>query len=168
VGTTGNAAETNGTLLDAKDVKVEAGGAEQGVETSTGALKAEVKAEKSVSVKEEPEEMYERDASELLTAFGEKEEAEEKPVDMDALMKQFMLEMKDVDRDNEVNRVLWAFKLNPLEKLNLRFTATAGEVKRAYRQVIQITSRCCVCCKHDPMSMVLNMRLTYNERLERY
>lgn len=48
-------------------------------------------------------------------------------------MKQFMLDMKAVDRDNEVNRVLWAFKLNPFEKLDLRFTATAAEVKTAYR-----------------------------------
>ena len=85
--------------------------------------------------KEEAEETYERDATELLGAFKADEEppTKEEAVDAEALLKQFMLDMKDVDRDNEVTRVLGAFKLNPFEKLNLRFTATAAEVKRAYR-----------------------------------
>jgi DnaJ family protein C protein 8 len=39
-----------------------------------------------------------------------------------------------VDRDNEVNRVLWAFKLNPYEKLNVRFDATPEDIRRAYRK----------------------------------
>lgn len=94
------------------------------------APKAEVK-------KEEAEETFERDAAELLSAFKDDVEGsqpkQEEAVDAEALMKQFMLDMKDVDRDNEVVRVLGAFKLNPFEKLNLRFTATAAEVKRAYR-----------------------------------
>jgi hypothetical protein len=120
------------------NVKVEGTGDEviEAPEAIAEASKREVNIGGSVPVKEEPEETYERDASELLSAFQGKEEVPDKPVDMDALMKQFMLEMKDVDRDNEVNRVLWAFKLNPFEKLNLRFTASAAEVKRAYRQVI--------------------------------
>ena len=89
-----------------------------------------MKAEKEA----EEEETYERDATELLGHF--KEEPEETPAqaqDAEDLMKQFMSDMKEVDRDNEVNRVLWAFKLNAFEKMNLRFTATAGEVKTAYR-----------------------------------
>jgi DnaJ family protein C protein 8 len=43
--------------------------------------------------------------------------------------------MKEVDRENEVNRILGAFKLNPYEMLGLRFTATDDDVKRAYRKV---------------------------------
>jgi hypothetical protein len=65
-----------------------------------------------------------------------------------------------VDRDNEVNRcaavrlsgagvmrrrrptraaacrrILWAFKLNPFEKLNLRFDCNLDDVKKAYRKI---------------------------------
>jgi hypothetical protein len=47
----------------------------------------------------------------------------------------FYNEMRDVDRENEVNRILGAFKLNPYEQLGLRFTATDEEVRRAYRKV---------------------------------
>lgn len=32
-----------------------------------------------------------------------------------ALMREFMSDIRDADRDNEVERVLWAFKINPLE-----------------------------------------------------
>jgi DnaJ family protein C protein 8 len=32
-------------------------------------------------------------------------------------------------------RILWAFKLNPYEKLNLRFDATLEEVKKQYRKL---------------------------------
>jgi hypothetical protein len=142
----GNASASRGPLIDAEEVRAEAGPAEQRVEKTTEAAKTEVIAEELASVKAEPEETYERDASELLIAFGDKDDATEKTVDMDSLVKQFMLEMKDVDRDNEVNRVLWAFKLNPFEKLNLRFTATAGEVKRAYRQVLSSTCHANHCC----------------------
>jgi DnaJ family protein C protein 8 len=56
------------------------------------------------------------------------------PID-EAALKEFFSEVKDVDRDNEVNRVLWAFKLNPYEKLNLRFDATLDEAKRQYRKL---------------------------------
>jgi hypothetical protein len=31
-------------------------------------------------------------------------------------------------------RILWAFKLNPFEKLNIRFTATPEEIRKAYRK----------------------------------
>lgn len=47
----------------------------------------------------------------------------------------FFSDLKDVDRDNEVNRILWAFKLNPFEKLNLRFDATPEDVKKQYRKL---------------------------------
>ena len=47
----------------------------------------------------------------------------------------FYSDMREVDRENEVNRILGAFKLNPYEILNLRFDATIDEVPRAYRKV---------------------------------
>lgn len=83
---------------------------------------------------EDEDETFERDAAELLGSFAEtKEETNEEQVNDEELMKQFMNVMRAADRDNEVLRVLGAFKLNPFEKLNLRFTATASEVKRQYR-----------------------------------
>ena len=39
-----------------------------------------------------------------------------------------------MDRDNEVNRILGAFKLNPMEQLGLRFDASEDEIKRQYRK----------------------------------
>ena len=39
-----------------------------------------------------------------------------------------------MDRANEVNRILGAFKLNPFEQLGLRFDATLDEAKRQYRK----------------------------------
>ncbi|GLC34712.1 hypothetical protein PLESTB_001231500 [Pleodorina starrii] len=56
-------------------------------------------------------------------------------LDPEDLLKSFFSDLKEVDRDNEVNRILWAFKLNPFEKLNLRFDATAEDVKRQYRKL---------------------------------
>eukprot|EP00775_Hariotina_reticulata_P002209 gene2209-2524_t len=56
-------------------------------------------------------------------------------MDEELLLKEFFSEMKDVDRDNEVNRILWAFKLNPFEQLNLRFTATPEDIRRQYRKI---------------------------------
>uniref|UniRef100_A0A7S0RQJ3 J domain-containing protein n=1 Tax=Chlamydomonas leiostraca TaxID=1034604 RepID=A0A7S0RQJ3_9CHLO len=53
----------------------------------------------------------------------------------DDLLKAFFSELKDVDRDNEVNRILWAFKLNPYEKLNLKFDASIEEVRKQYRKL---------------------------------
>ncbi|GLI71078.1 hypothetical protein VaNZ11_015996 [Volvox africanus] len=68
---------------------------------------------------------------------GEKQAARPTPeeLDPDDLLKAFFSDLKEVDRDNEVNRILWAFKLNPFEKLNLRFDATAEDVKRQYRKL---------------------------------
>lgn len=48
---------------------------------------------------------------------------------------EFFLEVKEVDRNNEVNRVLGAFKLNPFEQLGLPFDATQEEAKRQYRKL---------------------------------
>ena len=39
-----------------------------------------------------------------------------------------------MDRDNEVNRILGAFKLNPMEQLGLRFDASLDDIKRQYRK----------------------------------
>lgn len=47
----------------------------------------------------------------------------------------FYADMKEIDRENEVNRILGAFKLNPFEALNLRFSATPEEIRRQYRKV---------------------------------
>lgn len=80
------------------------------------------------------EETYELDATQLLKAFkAEDSKPDEPDMDPEALMKMFMDDMKEVDRGNEVHRILAAFKLNPFEQLNLRFTATEQDVKRAYR-----------------------------------
>ncbi|KAK9846337.1 hypothetical protein WJX81_001857 [Elliptochloris bilobata] len=52
----------------------------------------------------------------------------------EALLKGFFAEVREVDRSNEVNRILGAFKLNPFEQLGLRFDATLDEAKRQYRK----------------------------------
>lgn len=51
-----------------------------------------------------------------------------------AIMQEFFQGMRDVDRENEVHRILGAFKLNPFEQLGLRFDATVDDVKKAYRK----------------------------------
>ncbi|KAG2430472.1 hypothetical protein HXX76_009995 [Chlamydomonas incerta] len=56
-------------------------------------------------------------------------------LDPDDLLNAFFSDVKEVDRDNEVNRILWAFKLNPFEKLNLRFDATPEEIKKQFRKL---------------------------------
>ena len=56
------------------------------------------------------------------------------PLGDEALLASFFAEVKSADRDAEVNRILGAFKLNPYEKLGVRFDADAGEVARAYRK----------------------------------
>ncbi|KAJ6798459.1 uncharacterized protein M6B38_274130 [Iris pallida] len=53
----------------------------------------------------------------------------------DLLMKSFMAEVSEVERDNEVLRILSCFKLNPFEHLNLPFDASADDVKRQYRKL---------------------------------
>ena len=51
------------------------------------------------------------------------------------LLQEFFLEVREVDRDNEVNRILGAFKLNPFEQMGLRFDTTHEEAKRQYRKI---------------------------------
>ncbi|GAB4816579.1 hypothetical protein N2152v2_003625 [Parachlorella kessleri] len=74
-----------------------------------------------------------REAEEL----AKQQAAEFKPFDplIDAALKEFYGELRDVDRDNEVNRILGAFKLNPYEQMGLKFDATYEEIRRHYRKV---------------------------------
>ncbi|XP_019242466.1 PREDICTED: J domain-containing protein spf31-like [Nicotiana attenuata] len=53
----------------------------------------------------------------------------------DALLKQFFAEVSEVERDNEVNRILSCFKLNPFDYLNLSFDSSIDEVKKQYRKL---------------------------------
>ncbi|XP_059314941.1 J domain-containing protein spf31-like [Lycium ferocissimum] len=53
----------------------------------------------------------------------------------DALLKQFFAEVSEVERNNEVNRILSCFKLNPFDYLNLRFDSSIDEVKKQYRKL---------------------------------
>jgi len=51
-----------------------------------------------------------------------------------ASLKDFYADMKEVDRENEVMRILGAFRLNPYEILGLRFDVDPKEVPRTYRK----------------------------------
>ncbi|GBG84677.1 hypothetical protein CBR_g39052 [Chara braunii] len=53
----------------------------------------------------------------------------------DETLKEFLAEVSEVERENEVNRVLSSFKLNPFEHLNLPFESGPEDVKRQYRRV---------------------------------
>eukprot|EP00268_Persea_americana_P026499 TRINITY_DN2591_c2_g1_i2.p1 TRINITY_DN2591_c2_g1~~TRINITY_DN2591_c2_g1_i2.p1 ORF type:complete len:279 (-),score=75.75 TRINITY_DN2591_c2_g1_i2:452-1189(-) len=53
----------------------------------------------------------------------------------DLLLKSFFAEVSEVERDNEVERILSCFKLNPFEHLNLSFDSSPEEVKRQYRKL---------------------------------
>lgn len=55
--------------------------------------------------------------------------------DDDLLLKEFFAEVGEVERDNEVVRILSCFKLNPFEHLNLPFDASNDDVKRQYRKL---------------------------------
>lgn len=57
------------------------------------------------------------------------------PTSDDALLKAFLAEVSEVERDNEVNRVLTCFKLNPFEHLNLPFDSQVEDVKKQYRKI---------------------------------
>jgi DnaJ family protein C protein 8 len=50
-------------------------------------------------------------------------------------LQEFYTDLKDAEREGEVNRILSAFKLNPYEQLNLRNGASVEEVRRQYRKV---------------------------------
>ncbi|TXG73518.1 hypothetical protein EZV62_002097 [Acer yangbiense] len=55
--------------------------------------------------------------------------------DDDLLLKNFFAEVSEVERDNEVARILSCFKLNPFEYLNLPFDASLDDVKKQYRKL---------------------------------
>lgn len=52
----------------------------------------------------------------------------------DELLTEFFAEVREVDRDNEVNRILGAFKINPYEQMGIRFDATIDQINRHYRK----------------------------------
>ncbi|XP_071732435.1 J domain-containing protein spf31-like [Rutidosis leptorrhynchoides] len=56
-------------------------------------------------------------------------------IDDDLLLKNFYAEVSEVERDNEVARILSCFKLNAFEYLNLPFDSTPEEVKKQYRKL---------------------------------
>ncbi|KAL5151988.1 DnaJ subfamily C member 8 [Glycine soja] len=56
-------------------------------------------------------------------------------VDDDLLLKNFFAEVSEVERDNEVLRILSCFKLNPFEYLNLSFDSSIDDVKKQYRKL---------------------------------
>lgn len=47
---------------------------------------------------------------------------------------EFFAEVREVDRDNEVNRILSAFKLNPYEQLGVPFDADLEVINKTYRK----------------------------------
>lgn len=47
----------------------------------------------------------------------------------------FYSDMREVDRENQVNRILGAFKLNPFEALGLPFNSAPEDIRRQYRKV---------------------------------
>ncbi|KAM7258840.1 hypothetical protein ACFE04_014581 [Oxalis oulophora] len=55
--------------------------------------------------------------------------------DDDLLLKAFFAEVGEVERDNEVLRILSCFKLNPYDYLNLPFDATPVDIKKQYRKL---------------------------------
>ncbi|XP_073050865.1 J domain-containing protein spf31-like [Primulina eburnea] len=55
--------------------------------------------------------------------------------DEELLLKQFFSEVSEVERDNEVKRILSCFKLNAFEYLNLPFDSSLDDVKRQYRKL---------------------------------
>ncbi|KAL9238662.1 hypothetical protein vseg_013056 [Gypsophila vaccaria] len=59
----------------------------------------------------------------------------ETSVDEEALLKEFYAEVSEVERDNEVLRILSCFKLNPFEFLNLSFDSSIDDVKKQYRKL---------------------------------
>ncbi|KAL4445311.1 hypothetical protein ABPG77_011136 [Micractinium sp. CCAP 211/92] len=72
----------------------------------------------------------EQEAAEKAKAAG----PEIPPYDEDAL-KEFYTDLKDAEREGEVQRILGAFKLNPYEQLGMRNEAPVEEVRRQYRKV---------------------------------
>ncbi|KAE9463322.1 hypothetical protein C3L33_04754, partial [Rhododendron williamsianum] len=55
--------------------------------------------------------------------------------DDDLLLKNFFAEVSEVERENEVHRILSCFKLNAFEYLNLPFDSSLEDVKKQYRKL---------------------------------
>lgn len=55
--------------------------------------------------------------------------------DEDQLLKSFLAEVSEAERENEVHRILGCFKLNPFEHLKLSFDSSPDEVKKQYRKL---------------------------------
>ncbi|XP_008782274.1 J domain-containing protein spf31-like [Phoenix dactylifera] len=76
-----------------------------------------------------------------IRAHGEKAKKPELAIPMaaeteeDLLLKSFLAEVSEVERDNEVVRILSCFKLNPFEHLNLPFDSSTNDVKKRYRKL---------------------------------
>lgn len=88
---------------------------------------------------EEPEEedplvVAEREAERERERERERAEAADVKDYDDPALKEFYNHLREVDRENEVNRILGAFKLNPFEQLGVKFTVTPEDVRRAYRK----------------------------------
>ena len=49
-------------------------------------------------------------------------------------MQEFLADLKDTDRNSEVNRILSAFKLNPFQILGLKLDADRSSIRQAYRK----------------------------------
>ncbi|KAG6415207.1 hypothetical protein SASPL_122612 [Salvia splendens] len=67
--------------------------------------------------------------------MGDVSRATSSAADDDLLLKEFFAEVSEVERDNEVSRILSCFKLNAFEYLNLPFTSSVDDVKRQYRKL---------------------------------
>jgi len=57
------------------------------------------------------------------------------PVDVKAVVKDFLAETSMMERDTEIERVLKAFQFNPFDLMNMPTTATQEEIKRQYRHL---------------------------------
>ncbi|XP_042484126.1 J domain-containing protein spf31-like [Macadamia integrifolia] len=56
-------------------------------------------------------------------------------IDDDLLLKNFFAEVSEVERNNEVVRILSCFKLNAFDYLNLPFDSSLEDVKKQYRKL---------------------------------
>jgi DnaJ family protein C protein 8 len=105
---------------------------EGGVGPSTTSVQNQTDTELQHQQEEDPLEKAKREQEELERAL---EEAKDVNAKDDPGLKAFYADMKQVDRENQVNMVLGAFKLNPYEMLGLRFDTPVEDVSRAYRKV---------------------------------
>ena len=73
----------------------------------------------------------------LVTSYSQRT-----PVPLLAFSQEFYSDLKDVEREAEVTRILGAFKLNPYEQMGLRNDATPEEIKKQYRKVGALGTEC--------------------------